>query len=416
MSPKTIFRFQFGCADAIREVAGYRGAPFVGIILVLITAIARNYDQLYFKETPFWLFGSLLFSLFSGYFLFLCLYRFLSRTPEGVSKPSRWDQWRVFMGLFWMTAPIAWLYAIPMERMLSTYQATQANLTLLATVATWRVLLMSRILSVLLQIPFKQAFLRVFWAASVEVLFVSLGGMAKGIRLIASMGGMRNAPEENLLGSVYSSVIIAALLLSFVIPFIMAYHATKEPHQPLPIPSSGKFPGFTLLLLGIIWVGIAIPAQKEQYRFFTHAGLIEQGKYRESVDYLTKHKPEDFPPSRRLEPNPYESRVFRQLPPLMEVLKPTDSAWIKEHYLDVVGAFLSHGYFYFGDEKGHKDLLTVLSAIEKLDPGQDWFLRNYEHIERAFSFLAWDKKNPLSVMQLQNLSERLGLKYKPAKN
>ena len=49
-----------------------------------------------------------------------------------------------------MTAPLAWLYAIPYERFLSPVGATRANLWTLGLVAAWRVLLIIRVLVVLL--------------------------------------------------------------------------------------------------------------------------------------------------------------------------------------------------------------------------------------------------------------------------
>src|SRR5204862_7253608 len=115
----------FGAASAIREVASNRAALWTGIVLVLLTGIARNYDQSYFLKTPMWLIGPLAFSFFSGTFLYGILVRGLARRhfPEGHQKGG---QWVTFMAAFWMTAPIAWLYAIPVERFLNSYHAAQA--------------------------------------------------------------------------------------------------------------------------------------------------------------------------------------------------------------------------------------------------------------------------------------------------
>ncbi|MEI4896505.1 hypothetical protein Q8G71_35005, partial [Klebsiella pneumoniae] len=50
-----------------------------------------------------------------------------------------------FLTLLWLTAPLAWLYAIPYVRFLSPGAATSANLWTLACVAAWRVVLMMRV-------------------------------------------------------------------------------------------------------------------------------------------------------------------------------------------------------------------------------------------------------------------------------
>src|SRR5436190_1804978 len=123
--------FQFGGKAAIEAVARSRSALPTGIALVLLTGIARNYDQKFILESPLWLIGPLIFSFFSGTFLFAIVYWGFSRRHLGAAGtlPSS-GQWRRFMALFWMTAPVAWLYAIPVERFLSSYRAAQANLTL----------------------------------------------------------------------------------------------------------------------------------------------------------------------------------------------------------------------------------------------------------------------------------------------
>lgn len=128
MTLGTIARFQFGNAAAIRAVAENRNALWVGVVLVLLTAIARNYDQLYFSDTPRWLFGPLLFSIVSGSLLFLVVYSCFVRRHIGNRKEVRTlAQWRSFMTLFWMTAPVAWIYAIPTERLFDSYRATQGK-------------------------------------------------------------------------------------------------------------------------------------------------------------------------------------------------------------------------------------------------------------------------------------------------
>ena len=152
----TIAGYLAGNASSIREVASTRAALWTGVALVLLTGIARNFDQNFVLETPLWLVGPLIFSFFSGSFLYAILIRGFARRhlPKEIPMESRWT---TFMALFWMTAPIAWLYAVPVERFLDSYRAAQANLALLAIVSVWRVWLMSRVISVLLEIPFRRA-------------------------------------------------------------------------------------------------------------------------------------------------------------------------------------------------------------------------------------------------------------------
>src|ERR1043165_4382832 len=117
-------KYLFGQRHAIEELAKWRGGIWTGAILVLLTGFARNYDQTFITENPvLWLFGPLLFSFVSGWWLYVVLYGLFARRrmagEDGV-KPPFWSGWQSFMGLFWMTAPIAWLYAIPVERFTDT--------------------------------------------------------------------------------------------------------------------------------------------------------------------------------------------------------------------------------------------------------------------------------------------------------
>jgi hypothetical protein len=204
-----VFRFVFGNADTIRAVARSRAALWTSIVLVLLTGIARNYDQTFILESPMWLIGPLVFSFFSGSFLYLILIRGFARRhfPQENRKEK---QWATFMALFWMTAPVAWLYAVPVERFLDPYRAAQANITLLGIVSLWRVLLMSRIMSVLFEIRSLRALAWVLLAAAIEVygvlfLNVFFGGSFSR-QIFKSMAGMRNSPEEDLIGSVLGFV------------------------------------------------------------------------------------------------------------------------------------------------------------------------------------------------------------------
>ncbi|MFM7555039.1 MAG: hypothetical protein ACKPAH_07045, partial [Verrucomicrobiota bacterium] len=115
-----------------------------------------------------------------------------------------------FMGLFWLTAPIAWLYALPVERFLDPLSATRANLALFGVVALWRVLLMARVIQVIQGASFIAGLVWVLVPACVEVMVISLMGFLQQIG--SMMGGMRNSPEEDLLIQAFKGVFTAALV------------------------------------------------------------------------------------------------------------------------------------------------------------------------------------------------------------
>jgi hypothetical protein len=403
----TALRFIFGNAGAIREVARNRAALWTGIVLVVLTGIARNYDQTFFLESPMWLIGPLAFSFFSGSFLYTILIKGFARRhfPE---ENRRDKQWTTFMALFWMTAPVAWLYAIPVERFLARYHAAQANITLLAIVSLWRVLLMSRILSVLFKMHFIRALAWVLVAASLEVIVVFfLGPFFNGSltkRILAGMAGMRNAPEDALFGSVLGFVwgwSWAVLLVGLVV----GLRYFRETIPPLPQSQPGNVPWLQLMIVAGIWAFVAIGPQKEQHRFITHAALVDKGAYSEALAYLGKHQQSDFPPSRRIEPNPYEYRVWSDLPPTVSLLTPDAAPWIRNLYLESLSTTMSH---YHTGYDSMTNVAAMLSAIEQLPEARRWFQTNENALARDGLGLRQIKSEPLASEELIARTNILG--------
>jgi hypothetical protein len=119
---------------------------------VLSGGLARNYDGAYLREEWTVLLHGPIVSTMNALILYSLAFAAM-RADRGV-RPPFLSGALAFLGLFWMTAPMAWLYAIPYERFLSPVQAVEANLWTLAFVSLWRVLLMSRVLAVLYRAAF----------------------------------------------------------------------------------------------------------------------------------------------------------------------------------------------------------------------------------------------------------------------
>ena len=117
MTPLTILRFLFGSRDAIERIAACRQAPWIGLLLVFSAALAREYDGQDLLHEPWHLFLPLFASLATSFLLYLLL-RVVGWFRSAGWNPF-WSGYWSFLGLYWMTAPLAWLYAIPVERFLS---------------------------------------------------------------------------------------------------------------------------------------------------------------------------------------------------------------------------------------------------------------------------------------------------------
>ena len=137
MHVATIFAYLAGSRRAILQIALKRRALAVGLLLVLSAALARNYDRASLMHEPWRLLGPFVASLAISGLLFLTIYGFARW--KGMSSPGICRAYLSFLALYWMTAPLAWLYGIPYERFLSPLDAINANLWTLALVSLWRV-------------------------------------------------------------------------------------------------------------------------------------------------------------------------------------------------------------------------------------------------------------------------------------
>ena len=406
MNLATIGRYLCGDARAIHSVAASSVAIPVGAVLVLLTGIARNYDQSYWRESPFWLLGPLLFSFASGSFLFVAVYQTYVRRhlPPGALPPTA-RQYHSFMGLFWMTAPIAWLYAIPVERFFDSYAAAQANLTLLAIVSLWRVLLMARVVSVLNGAHFLRSLGWVLVGAALEVILVVFcGGPASSKGLLAAMGGMRNAPEEDLMLRALGTAWMGAWLVLAVVLIALAVKRCTEYTRPFPELTKDKFPWLPLAGFALVWTLIAQSPQQEQQRFAAHAKLVDEGSYSNALAYLAQHQPGDFPKGRRLEPNPYEHRVWEQLPPTIAQLTTNTPPWIQSTYLSHLSATLSH---HFHRYKSSTPTTSMLLALTELPDGRQWILTNQEQVTKKLLFQVPFATN--DAMKVAQSLQRIGV-------
>jgi len=328
----TIIRYLFGQAEAIRTVASARSAIWTGIILVFLTSIARNYDQTHISENAFrWVFGSLLFSVVSGTWLFLVSYcGFARRGMVDKDREAIWSHWPQFMGLFWMTAPIAWLYAIPVERFMEPVAAAKTNITLLVIVSIWRVLLMSRVLQVVCRAPFSRSLIWTLFPAAVEVLIVAFLGGFFTRAIMMSMAGLRNSPAEDV---IHSAVGNAFTMSFYGAPFLLIvaiFWKCSKILVPFPKRTPAMYPVKSLLIATICWVIVAIPNQRQLWHSAQVEVMMKEERFQELLAYYSSHERKDFAPARILPPKMYEGSSFTQLPLLISRLDGKEPPWVRE--------------------------------------------------------------------------------------
>ncbi len=134
MTIRTLLRYLIGERQAILDLAANRWTPLIALLFVLSAGFARKYDGADLLREPWHLVLPLGASLVASFLLFCFAYdaRFEQRR-----RPRFLDAYLSFLGLFWMTAPLAWAYAVPYERFLSPVDAAEANLWTLGLVSLW---------------------------------------------------------------------------------------------------------------------------------------------------------------------------------------------------------------------------------------------------------------------------------------
>ncbi|MEZ5329780.1 MAG: hypothetical protein R3F19_32430 [Verrucomicrobiales bacterium] len=415
MTATTVLNFQFGNEEAIWKVARSRSAFWTGLVLVLITSIPRNYDQLAISEhTVRWIFGPLAFSLISGTWTYFVAYR--SSTAAGVLRsqsgrqPLRAD-WMSFMTLFWMTAPIAWLYAIPVERFLNVEAAARANVTLLAIVAGWRVILMSRVLSVVCNLDYICALAWVLVATSAEVFALGFFGGALSNAIMAGMAGMRMSPAEDVINTALANATLGsvpAFLLAITV--VGGCQSRQGEVEPLPEQQSSKMPWTLLAVAAGLWIAIAVWPQLQAGRSAKVDQLVAAGRYEEALAFLNSRSASDFAPGRELAPKAYELEIYEQLPAMIHCAT-SDGAktapWVWERLLQKLDIVLSHD-----DWKGNGSSIRwsdLLKTLAKVPAGENWIQSNRDtialviHSREAGYFRdsdsSGDSKEALSILE-----------------
>jgi hypothetical protein len=343
----TLLRFLIGDRQAILDIAADRRAVWIGLLFVISAAFARDYDGEDLLSEPWHLLIPVGASLLSSFVLFvLCFLRLLGTTSE---RPRFFSAYRSFLSLFWMTAPLAWLYAIPYERFLSPGGAMQANLTTLGLVAAWRVVLMIRVVIVLMGYRPLQAILLVMTFADAAAL-AAIYAMPKPVFNI--MGGVRQSESEAavLVLTIYTTCIGVASIPVWLIGTITVLStSTPSWRGGNSAPATSIRGALALAVASVaVWALVLPTTQAEQRLRYQAENDLRAGRIAEALDLMSAHVPADFPP--QWEPPPrlgYGERV----PPFWDVLvivadRPP-APWVRELYIDKLNQILGNRYVFY---------------------------------------------------------------------
>lgn len=296
----TLVLYLFGNRNAILQLAANRWSLAVGALFVLSAGLARDYDQEDLLHEPWHLLLPFVASSVTSTVLFtmaIVIYEFY-KDRSVKSGPDGLDAYASFLGLFWLTAPLAWAYAIPYERYLPPADAVRMNLTTLGLVAVWRVALMVRVLMVLFGFAFFDAFILVMIVADAAALAASV---VVPMPLLELMSGNRYSEGDIVLRETAGLVLCAGLCSAPLWLIALAFLGKSgTPHWAGPRTRASERPRVTVWVasMGSVVVGLCLLpiTQPEQMLRHRVEEAFREGRTKDAIAEMSAHDLKDFPP------------------------------------------------------------------------------------------------------------------------
>ncbi|MCO4782240.1 MAG: hypothetical protein KC646_07905 [Candidatus Cloacimonetes bacterium] len=362
----TIIQFLFGKRDAILKVAECPDSLRVSFILVMVAALARSYDKEYLFREPLHLLLSPVASALVAFLIFLA-FRLLS-WRHAHDCPKFWRDFKVILSLFWMTAPLAWVYGIPVEIMFDGFLSMQINLWLLLVVAVWRVLLFIRIMNV------------IYGGYSLVVVLMICGSIAYGVLdivpmpIISFMGGVTITGTGGLIrliGFLVVAICIIAVPITALLYLVSIFTRIGSKYSGYKVNQDITYAKtvFKLpILISILFIFCLPYFQPKQANRYTVETLFSEDKITQALEYLKSHKVEDFPRHWTLPPQwKYRKKKPDMLTIMRELQKTDEKSWVKDYYFEDF-----KGYFGFFLRPHHhstcEKITSYYSVIKKLKP------------------------------------------------
>jgi hypothetical protein len=294
--------FLVGRREAIMRAAGCcPNLIWIGLVFVLSAGLAREYDGAYWLGEWWHFLLPLVASLGTSAVLYFMVI-VAADAPAG-DRLASWRGYRTLLSFYWLTAPLAWLYAVPVERFLDPADAVRANYFLLAVVSIWRVLIITRALSVWLRTTFLSMLIIVlFFADTVAIV----AAVVTPTPILNIMGGIRMSEQDDFVLGVemmlwfFGGIAWFALLIAgAVLSGYRHKHKSHEHTKPLTetAASSIGWSPIALAVLSIAAGGLLLSfAQSEQKHRWRAEQLLRAGQLSEAVAYVESRSRESFPP------------------------------------------------------------------------------------------------------------------------
>lgn len=415
MRIRTLFLYLTGDRRAILELAADRSALWIGLAFVLSAGFAREYDGADLLREPWHLVIPVGASLVAASLLFLvvCGRLFLRREP----RPPFLATYRSFLTLFWLTAPLAWLYAVPYERFLEPGDATRWNLFTLAVVAAWRVVLMVRVTAVLTgRSHFESMLLVMAFADAVALLAVTL--MPKPI--VSFMGGVRLTESEAAVQGATMLIFILGLCSAPIwgIGGLLAFFYGKPTWQVPASNTPSRVPGRAITAMAaaslLVWLPILPWTQSEQRLRSQVERAMQEGRIGEGLDVLSRHLPSDFPPHWDPPPRIGYHETSPHILDVMESIVARDHApWVRTCYVEKLRRFIGGQYRFAYNANSGTELAQMARILHRIPEGSEIAKEIAGDVKMRLSETILSSEDRDNFSSLLNLAEKSGGKANP---
>ncbi|MBX3388150.1 MAG: hypothetical protein KF691_01700 [Phycisphaeraceae bacterium] len=295
MTTRSVVMCLLGSRREIEAIANSRWALPVGLLFVFSGGVARYYDNAYLPAEWHVLLRGIGVTLINSFVLFglACVF---------AAKADVWKQWGkrylAFLGLFWISAPMAWLYGIPYEQFLSPVDAVRANAWTLSIVSAWRVLFAARILSNLLGVSFAAMVFPVLFFSNAAVL-VATSLMPRP--LFDLMGGMQLTEVEREIANraIETQAVATIAIIPLALAMLLAAALARRTGA-MAIVQTSTMPKGALVFAGsalVIWINPARAMLPEQERRYRAESALRGGRIEEGLRELSRHVRADYPPA-----------------------------------------------------------------------------------------------------------------------
>lgn len=297
MNLSTLIHYLTGDADAIRVVATSPDSLVIGGMLVLSAALARTWQRHDLVKNPRILALPFVASIASSGAFVLMFAVWSGQFRKVLSV------WPDILGLFWMTAPLAWLYGFPFERYGNRVLTVKRRLWTLLLVSVWRMTLMMRVLSVLFDLPGLSSFVFVLTFGDVVALAAIHGTMPRepksvptvmlGMGSLSPVGPPETQTVQTVTGCLLPELWLGLLILlplSFQMETGFGQYSAVDPALPATAGMWGLAAG------AVAFWCLLLPGAQRKQRKRTHAeSLIESGQFEQSAEFLHSCRQNDLP-------------------------------------------------------------------------------------------------------------------------